>query len=212
MPTGRTRVPALLSVLWLLTACGAAETSKPAATPPAPVVAPTTPAAAPTTPADPQIARAQAAIAELRGRLKARLTDAMAKGGAEAALRVCAEEAGPIREAVAKEMGVTVGRSSLRLRSAKDAAPAWVADWLQRQGERPAEGVTGLAERAGSPPVAHVLEPIRIDPPCLVCHGPKDQLAPGVAAVLAERYPQDEATGYALGDLRGAFWAEVKGG
>lgn len=30
------------------------------------------------------------------------------------------------------------------------------------------------------------------------------------SAALAARYPDDAATGYALGDLRGVLWAEVK--
>jgi hypothetical protein len=38
---------------------------------------------------------------------------------------------------------------------------------------------------------------------CLACHG-KD-LAPEVAAEIAESYPDDQATGFALGDIRGAF-------
>ena len=38
---------------------------------------------------------------------------------------------------------------------------------------------------------------------CLKCHGSK--LAPEVGQVLAELYPEDRATGYSEGDIRGAF-------
>jgi hypothetical protein len=38
---------------------------------------------------------------------------------------------------------------------------------------------------------------------CLACHGAS--LAPEVAAAIDERYPEDEARGFAPGDLRGAF-------
>ncbi len=44
---------------------------------------------------------------------------------------------------------------------------------------------------------------------CVTCHGPTDALAPDVKQVLATRYPGDQATGYALGDLRGIAWAEL---
>ena len=54
------------------------------------------------------------------------------------------------------------------------------------------------------------VEPIRIKPPCLACHGAS--LAPATADELAERYPEDQATGYKLGELRGLFWAEVHSG
>jgi hypothetical protein len=41
-------------------------------------------------------------------------------------------------------------------------------------------------------------------PLCLTCHGPT--LAADVAAAVAARYPRDEATGFAAGDLRGALY------
>ena len=44
---------------------------------------------------------------------------------------------------------------------------------------------------------------------CLQCHGKVDDLAPEVRDVLAKNYPQDRATGFAAGDLRGWFWVEV---
>ena len=37
---------------------------------------------------------------------------------------------------------------------------------------------------------------------CLQCHGAPDKFAPGVADALKEFYPYDQATGYAVGDLR----------
>jgi hypothetical protein len=45
---------------------------------------------------------------------------------------------------------------------------------------------------------------INVGGPCLACHGSKDQLSSEVRHLLAERYPHDQATGYALGNLRGA--------
>ena len=53
------------------------------------------------------------------------------------------------------------------------------------------------------------MRPIVLAPQCLGCHGKVAELAPGVAAVLAQRYPGDLATGYAAGDLRGAFSVRV---
>ena len=45
---------------------------------------------------------------------------------------------------------------------------------------------------------------------CLTCHGPVEAIPPEVRAVLRKRYPSDQATGYSVGDLRGAAWAEVR--
>ena len=49
-------------------------------------------------------------------------------------------------------------------------------------------------------------EPIVMQPLCLVCHG--EILQPEIAARIAELYPDDRATGFKEGDLRGAFWVE----
>jgi hypothetical protein len=38
---------------------------------------------------------------------------------------------------------------------------------------------------------------------CLKCHG--SDIDPKVKAKLQEAYPEDKATGYKLGDIRGAF-------
>ena len=38
---------------------------------------------------------------------------------------------------------------------------------------------------------------------CLACHGTK--IDPVVAAKLTELYPRDQARGYKVGDIRGAF-------
>lgn len=51
------------------------------------------------------------------------------------------------------------------------------------------------------------VEPILTQPLCLTCHG--KVLAPEVAARIRELYPEDEAVGFEVGDLRGVFWVEL---
>ncbi|MBI3082695.1 MAG: DUF3365 domain-containing protein, partial [Gemmatimonadetes bacterium] len=53
------------------------------------------------------------------------------------------------------------------------------------------------------------LRPILVDRRCLACHGDPATFIPEVRAVLAQRYPEDRATGYAVGDLRGAVSVRV---
>ena len=43
-----------------------------------------------------------------------------------------------------------------------------------------------------------------VQPVCLTCHGKR--LAGDVRTAIAEHYPDDRATGYALGDVRGAIY------
>lgn len=149
--------------------------------------------------------RAREAVGKLKATLKGRLQAAMKEGGPAAAVQVCASEAQKLTDQVAREAGVKVGRASLRLRNPANAGPPWVRKWLQAQGERPAEGVRGFERIEWGE--ARVLQPLAVGPLCLSCHGAPEQIDPKVREVLATRYPEDRATGYRPGDLRGAVWA-----
>ena len=41
-------------------------------------------------------------------------------------------------------------------------------------------------------------------PLCTTCHG--TSVDPALLAHIRERYPEDRATGYSVGDFRGLFW------
>lgn len=142
------------------------------------------------------------------------LSNALKSGSVPDAFTMCASNAQAMTKRIGEEEGATVGRSSLRLRNPANAGPDWVTAWLEEQGERSVNQTEGF-ERVDSTPegkFARVIKPIGIKPECLNCHGPADNLATEVAAKLAEHYPNDAATGYSVGDLRGAIWAEVKVG
>jgi hypothetical protein len=63
---------------------------------------------------------------------------------------------------------------------------------------------------AGGRRYVHYMKPIFIGTPvCLQCHGAPDKLAPGVADALKALYPHDQATDYAIGDLRGAVSVKI---
>jgi len=47
------------------------------------------------------------------------------------------------------------------------------------------------------------MQAIPVGEPCLACHG--KNLKPEVAAKIDQLYPKDQARGYDLGQLRGAF-------
>ena len=103
------------------------------------------------------------------------------------------------------------GRTSVRLRSPANTAPDWVVPWLEAYGGgalADAKPETTVSEGEGQV-TARIIRPIEVQPPCLACHGDVATLSPAVAAVLADRYPDDAATGYAVGDLRGVVWAEA---
>lgn len=158
---------------------------------------------------DAQRVRAEESRDLMFARLLAALEEAMAAPGAEgkpagpaAAIGVCKSQAPKIAQAVSREQGVMIGRTSDRLRNPSNVAPSWAAGLLS---DRPVEAryvVNGDGSLGAT-------LPIRLMPTCLACHGPADSIEPAVREALAAMYPKDQATGYAAGDLRGWFWVEV---
>jgi hypothetical protein len=133
--------------------------------------------------------------------------------GPVAAIRVCSEVAEQRTAAHAAD-GVYVRRISDRLRSPVNAADADEARELERMHMLEADGrlppeIIRVVER-GPERTLHLLRPIRVQPPCLTCHGDPDAIPADVRRILAERYPDDQATGYSVGDLRGAVSVRVR--
>jgi hypothetical protein len=155
---------------------------------------------------DPAPERARAAVGRFKRELKAALTAALAEGGPGHALAVCQREAPRLAAAAAAE-GLTIGRATLRPRNPDNLAVGWKLDAYNVL----AQGGSAATYTAELPSGVFVhAEPLMIDGVCLTCHG--GAVTGDVAAVLRELYPEDRATGYALGDFRGIAWAEVRRG
>lgn len=195
------RASALVPLLAALAACSSTRPPAPAATAPAAVPAPRE--------------RAQAAAKEFSTTLKAALSAQMAQGGTVAAIGFCHDEAPKIAAQVGATHGVRLGRVAVdgRTRNPANAASAWQAEGLAAfkaqvaAGTPPAELVR-VAE-AGLPDgvAVRMMRGIAVEPVCLACHG--KALSPETATALRRHYPDDAATGFDAGDLRGALWVEV---
>jgi len=158
------------------------------------------------------LARAEEAAQALGGDLMRHLLAEMKSGGAAAAVRVCSEVA---QDLAAKHSvdGLTVRRVSLKPRNPADApdpferAQLIELEELHRQGRLPSRVVETVETDAGAQ--LRYMRPIAVASACLRCHGPAEAIDPEVRRILAERYPDDRATGYASGDLRGAISVTV---
>ncbi len=152
-----------------------------------------------------QYDRAVEARDALTSSLLVELKSALEKGGPTAAIPVCRERARELATEVSADLDLQIGRTSERLRNPANTAPAWAVSAVTDHG---AAG-TPLALEHGTDGLG-VLFPIRIAPACLACHGSEESLGEGVTEALTANYPQDRATGYAEGDLRGWFWVELQ--
>lgn len=147
--------------------------------------------------------QARAAVNRLGMALKKELSQAMKEGGPEAALHVCNTKAAEVTEAVCSEAELDISRVSSRWRNPANAPDAQEAAVLAAFESNPSHGDTLVSGADGA---ILYMKPIRVQSPlCLKCHGNEAELAPGVSERLAALYPEDLATGFSEGDLRGAF-------
>lgn len=135
-------------------------------------------------------------------KLSGRLMDALSTSGPADAIGVCQVEAKAIATEVGKEAGVQIGRTGVRLRNTSNQPPAWAKELVTARSNDP------VFARLSNGHAAALL-PIKLQPQCLMCHGPKEQIAPDIQEKLAKLYPQDQATGFSEGELRGWFWIEA---
>lgn len=148
--------------------------------------------------------RAKAALAPFKASLQSALLGALADGGPDRAIDVCATEAPRLADAAAKD-GLRLGRTASRLRNPENRPPPWVAPLLDELAKSPAEGAHRTVALPGGR--AGYVEAIVMKPLCGTCHG--ESVAPELRSRISSRYPRDEATGFREGDLRGVFWVEV---
>ena len=153
-------------------------------------------------PSDSEKAKLLAAKEMLFQKLSGRLMQAMSQIGPAGAIKVCQSEAKTIASDVGMEANVRIGRTGVRLRNASNTSPAWAQQLVADRTE------TAVFAKLSNDHAAALL-PIKLQSQCLMCHGPKEQLAPEVTDELAKLYPQDQATGFSEGELRGWFWIEL---
>ncbi|MFZ5636020.1 MAG: Tll0287-like domain-containing protein [Pseudomonadota bacterium] len=157
------------------------------------------------------IRRAETATADLGRSLREALMAEMATGGPVGAIDFCHDKAPGIADAVAARHGVKIGRVGVRVRSPANVAGDWQRAMLEDFSRRAAAGEAPQALQftktdSGTGVLRHA-RGIRTEPACLLCHGPA--VAAPVQSAIRARYPQDAATGFEEGSLRGAFWVEV---
>lgn len=151
--------------------------------------------------------QARAIAKEFGGTLKGELEKAMQAGGPVAAIEVCHSKAPAIAKDLSGKYGAEVHRTSLKPRAT--APQDWEREVLTAFDARRAKGEDPntiefheVTEIDGKPHLRY-MKAIGTLPVCLNCHG--EDIKPEVKAKLEALYPEDKATGYKAGELRGAF-------
>lgn len=145
-------------------------------------------------------------VQQFVGELKPRLQKAMAEGGPAHAIGVCAEVAPALMDDLSAESGWAVRRVSLQPRNTGRAVPdEWERDILTRFAEQQAAGTPAgeLRHAAVQGERFRYMQAQATEGLCLACHG--EDLSPEVVKALQIHYPEDQATGYQAGQVRGAI-------
>ena len=130
------------------------------------------------------------------------------EGGYEAAAKFCSMNAYPLTDSLADKHKVFLKRVSNNYRNPKNA-PSDLENQVLQAYEYSVEHGDDIGSnvqfiRPGDTILYN--KPIRIPSEfCLNCHGSPSQISEDVNSILKKDYPQDKATGYKVGDLRGMW-------
>ena len=146
---------------------------------------------------------------EAQAQLATQLQQAIATEGVAGAVGFCQLAALPLLAELEVKHGVSLRRVSTKARNPKDKPDTQELPLLDAYAYNAEEGIPSESsiQKLDKGEVLLYTKPIVLaQGMCLSCHGSIDKdIAPETTAKLTQFYPQDPATGYAVGDLRGMW-------
>ena len=167
-------------------------------------------AAAGDEPPRPALEDARKASTELVTAVRSELLKAIEASGPLRAIVVCKYTVPEIASAVSRRYGARVTRVSLTPRNPSLGwGDAWEQGVLMSFDERVAKGEKGegmehfevVAEPSGK--FLRYMRVLPMQPACLHCHGPVEQISESIRSQLNHDYPHDKALGLVVGKVRG---------
>ncbi len=161
---------------------------------------------------DVSLQQSRAVAMSFMQQLGAELKKEISANGPDAAIKVCKNIAPDLASKLSLETGWRVTRVSLKTRNPLLGTPdAWEQQALKELDARAANGESldkmEFSESVTEPGGRYFryVKALPVQPLCLACHGGEQQIPASVKATLAQQYPHDHATGYAVGQVRGAI-------
>jgi hypothetical protein len=150
---------------------------------------------------------------QLAEKVRGLLLQEIEKGGFSSAVRVCSELAQEMTLQFNARTGHHVRRVSLKYRNPKNVPDAYEQRKLEEfnilnQKKELSNEYSEVVEEQGKKYLRY-LKPLIVAPLCITCHGSKENIPQEVKNILAERYPDDRATGFLVGDVRGAITVKI---
>jgi hypothetical protein len=146
---------------------------------------------------------------EAQAQFIAQLEQAIAAKGMSGAIEFCQIKALPILAELETKHGVILRRVATSPRNAQnkpDTQELPLLDAYAYNAENDISSDPSIQKLQNGEVLLYTKPILLAHAMCLSCHGdPKKDIAPETTAKLTQLYPQDLATGYALGDLRGMW-------
>ncbi|WKK66137.1 Tll0287-like domain-containing protein [Lutimonas zeaxanthinifaciens] len=139
--------------------------------------------------------------------LSGNLMSKMKEGGIPLAVEYCNTAALPLTSKVSEAEKVTIKRTSLKTRNSLNEPNEEELKVLKKYTSQLKKDVSPEAiveiDHSGKP---HYYAPILVEKKCLMCHGTiGKELSKQADSVIKSFYPNDLATGFSDGDLRGIW-------
>lgn len=158
----------------------------------------------------PEVQESRTAAQKFGATLKDALQQAIQNGGPVNGIEVCHTKAAEIATDLSQQLGLLVGRTSLKIRNPENAPDNWELAVLKQFEARKAQGEPidsleffAVIDDDQGQKTFRYMKAIPTASLCLACHG--THISSEVDTKLKELYPKDTARGYQEGDLRGAF-------
>ncbi|MAT56567.1 MAG: hypothetical protein CMF23_01185 [Ignavibacteriae bacterium] len=143
------------------------------------------------------------------GELKSILQKEIKQNGIVNAVSVCSDTAQTLTQQFAKEHNIYIKRVSAKNRNPINIPNDYESSAIQKLEKLKSEGnlkkETEFFEIVNSNGIKTVnyIKPIVTEGICLSCHGSESTISDDVKQILSNKYPEDKAVGYSIGDLRG---------
>lgn len=149
-------------------------------------------------------------FSEFQKNLKNELLTSIKNSGTAGAIDKC-KTVSPEMETKFSNEKFTLTRISDKPRNPDHQAEGWELSVLKSWKEDVAQGKKPEVVVKTNKNEVKILKPIMIgNALCLQCHGKTEEIEIETLQVIQEKYPNDQATGYEMNELRGAFLGIMK--
>jgi hypothetical protein len=138
------------------------------------------------------------------------LVKTLKNGNALSAVSVCSDTAQTLTKEFSKKKGVIIKRVSFKNRNKYNVPDEFETNVLNEFEKMRLQGrlrheidYFEIVQRDGKS-LARYMKPITVQPLCLTCHGKEAEMDAGILSVISNKYENDLAKDYEVGDLRGA--------